>query len=40
MYEFVFPSANTQNNLETSEVRKSEHFNVAASLLEVGLLLY
>uniref|UniRef100_A0A3Q2UXX0 Unconventional myosin-VIIb-like n=1 Tax=Haplochromis burtoni TaxID=8153 RepID=A0A3Q2UXX0_HAPBU len=27
--------ANTQNNLETSEVSKSEHFNVAASLLEV-----
>uniref|UniRef100_A0A3P8Q2U0 Myosin VIIBb n=1 Tax=Astatotilapia calliptera TaxID=8154 RepID=A0A3P8Q2U0_ASTCA len=27
--------ANTQNNLEASEVSKSEHFNVAASLLEV-----
>uniref|UniRef100_I3KQX6 Myosin VIIBb n=1 Tax=Oreochromis niloticus TaxID=8128 RepID=I3KQX6_ORENI len=27
--------ANTQNNMESSDVSKSEHFNVAASLLEV-----
>ncbi|XP_070700920.1 unconventional myosin-VIIb-like [Pempheris klunzingeri] len=27
--------ANTQNNLETSDVSKSEHFSIAASLLEV-----
>ncbi|KAL3988122.1 suppressor of cytokine signaling 3 [Sarotherodon galilaeus] len=27
--------ANTQNNMETSDVSKSEYFNVAASLLEV-----
>ncbi|XP_034744582.1 unconventional myosin-VIIb-like isoform X2 [Etheostoma cragini] len=27
--------ANTQNNLETSDVSKSEHFSIAASILEV-----
>ncbi|XP_040028053.2 unconventional myosin-VIIa [Gasterosteus aculeatus] len=27
--------ANTQNNLETSEVSKSQHFSIAASILEV-----
>ncbi|XP_069020490.1 unconventional myosin-VIIa-like [Embiotoca jacksoni] len=31
----VYFEANTQNNLETSDISKSEHFTVAASLLEV-----
>lgn len=34
------PSATTQNNLETSDVGKSEHFSVAASLLEVSHLVH
>lgn len=35
-FDLIFPSATTENNLETSDVRKSEHFGIAASLLEVG----
>ncbi|XP_061549605.1 unconventional myosin-VIIa-like isoform X2 [Phycodurus eques] len=31
----VYFEANTQNNLESSDVSKSEHFSIAASLLEV-----
>ena len=36
----MFPSANIQDNLETSDVSKSEHFSVAASLLEVSFFIY
>jgi len=35
-FDFMFPPANTQNNLETSDVSKSQHFSMAASLLEVS----
>ena len=38
-FYLVFPPANTQNNLETSDVSKSEHFSVAASILEVSTFL-
>ena len=31
-----FPPANTENNLETSDVSKTVNFNMAASLLEVS----
>lgn len=37
-FDLIFPSATTQNNLETSDVSKSEHFRIAASLLEVGFI--
>ena len=39
-YVLVLESASTQNNLETSDVCKSEHFTLAASLLQVGVHRY
>lgn len=36
LFDLVFPPANTLNNLDTSDVSKSEHFSIAASLLGVS----
>lgn len=39
MASFFLPSGNTEHNLETSGISRSEHFRIAASLLGVSALL-